>query len=83
MEPRAHRGPEPRRVRPSPGPGTDPHHLRPSEVDVNSTRGDLDVDNGGSPADGAPDGLVDEDSFEPRDAVKDDVARGILYMAVR
>jgi endonuclease I len=67
----------------SPGPGTDLHHLRPSEVGVNSTRGNLDFDNGGSPVEGAPDSLVDEDSFEPRDAVKGDVARGILYMAVR
>jgi endonuclease I len=67
----------------SPGPGTDLHHLRPSEVGVNSTRGNLDFDNGGSPVDGAPDSLVDEDSFEPRDAVKGDIARGILYMAVR
>jgi endonuclease I len=67
----------------SPGPGTDLHHLRPSEVGVNSIRGNLDFDNGGSPVDGAPDSLVDEDSFEPRDAVKGDIARGILYMAVR
>jgi len=67
----------------SPGPGTDLHHLRPSEVGVNSTRGNLDFDNGGSPVEGAPDSLVDGDSFEPRDAVKGDVARGILYMAVR
>jgi endonuclease I len=67
----------------SPGPGTDLHHLRPSEVGVNSTRGNLDFDNGGEPVSGAPDSLVDEDSFEPRDAVKGDIARGLLYMAVR
>lgn len=67
----------------SAGPGTDLHHLRPSEVGVNSTRGNLDFDNGGEPVDGAPDSLVDGDSFEPRDAVKGDIARGILYMAVR
>ncbi|MFC4852214.1 endonuclease I family protein [Actinophytocola glycyrrhizae] len=67
----------------SPGPGTDLHHLRPSEVGVNSTRGNLDFDNGGSPVDDAPESRVDEDSFEPRDAVKGDIARGILYMAVR
>lgn len=67
----------------SPGPGTDLHHLRPSEVGVNSTRGNLDFDNGGEPVPGAPDSHVDGDSFEPRDAVKGDIARGILYMAVR
>ena len=30
------------------GPGTDVHHLRPEDVTVNSTRGNLDFDNGGS-----------------------------------
>ena len=67
----------------SPGPGTDLFHLRPSEVGVNSTRGNLDFDNGGEPVAGAPGSFVDGDSFEPRDAVKGDIARGILYMAVR
>jgi endonuclease I len=67
----------------SPGPGTDLFHLRPCEVGVNSTRGNLDFDNGGEPVEGAPDNLVDGDSFEPRDAVKGDIARGIFYMAVR
>ncbi|MFD9863430.1 endonuclease I family protein [Streptomyces alboflavus] len=65
------------------GPGTDIHHLRPEDASVNSTRGNLDFDNGGSPVDEAPGSLVDNDSFEPRDAVKGDVARMILYMAVR
>ena len=32
---------------------------------------------------GAPGNYTDSDSFEPRDAVKGDVARMILYMAVR
>jgi len=67
----------------SAGPGTDLFHLRPSEVGVNSTRGNLDFDNGGEPVPDAPDSFVDGDSFEPRDAVKGDIARGILYMAVR
>ncbi|MGH4035648.1 endonuclease I family protein [Actinomycetota bacterium Odt1-20B] len=65
------------------GPGTDVHHLRPEDVTVNSTRGNKDFDNGGSPVDEAPGSLTDSDSFEPRDAVKGDVARMILYMAVR
>ena len=65
------------------GPGTDLHHLRPSIVNVNSTRSNLDFDNGGEEVDGAPGNFYDSDSFEPRDADKGDVARMILYMAVR
>ncbi|MFG2092486.1 endonuclease I family protein [Streptomyces sp. NPDC048612] len=65
------------------GPGTDIHHLRPEDVSVNSIRGNKDFDNGGSKVDEAPGSLSDDDSFEPRDAVKGDVARMILYMAVR
>lgn len=65
------------------GPGTDIHHLRPEDVQVNSIRGNKDFDNGGSPVGGAPGSYTDGDSFEPRDAVKGDVARMILYMAVR
>ncbi|MFG2988081.1 endonuclease I family protein [Streptomyces sp. NPDC048257] len=65
------------------GPGTDLHHLRPEDVTVNSTRGNKDFDKGGSPVSEAPGSLTDGDSFEPRDAVKGDVARMLLYMAVR
>ncbi|MGW8952348.1 endonuclease I family protein [Streptomyces sp. NPDC055709] len=65
------------------GPGTDIHHLRPEDVTVNSTRGNLDFDNGGDPVGEAPGSRSDGDSFEPRDEVKGDVARMILYMAVR
>ncbi|MEU0134602.1 endonuclease [Streptomyces sp. NPDC006296] len=67
----------------STGPGTDIHHLRPEDVQVNSVRGNKDFDNGGSAVSGAPGNYTDSDSFEPRDAVKGDVARMILYMAVR
>ncbi|MFI5561660.1 endonuclease I family protein [Amycolatopsis japonica] len=65
------------------GPGTDLHHLRAEDASVNSTRGNKDFDAGGSPVEEAPGSLTDDDSFEPRDAVKGDVARMILYMAVR
>ncbi|MDJ0383081.1 endonuclease [Streptomyces sp. G-G2] len=65
------------------GPGTDLHHLRPEDVTVNSTRGNKDFDKGGSPVAEAPGSFTDSDSFEPRDAVKGDVARMLLYMAVR
>ncbi|MGW0734924.1 endonuclease I family protein [Streptomyces sp. NPDC002851] len=67
----------------STGPGTDIHHLRPTDVTVNSIRGNKDFDDGGSEVDGAPGNFTDGDSFEARDAVKGDVARMILYMAVR
>ncbi|MBV1946364.1 endonuclease I family protein [Streptomyces sp. BV129] len=65
------------------GPGTDLHHLRPADVSVNSIRGNKDFDNGGSAVSGGGGSLTDSDSFEPRDADKGDVARMILYMAVR
>ncbi|MFJ9407469.1 endonuclease I family protein [Streptomyces sp. NPDC101393] len=65
------------------GPGTDIHHLRPADVSVNSTRGNKDFDKGGTEVGEAPGNYTDDDSFEPRDAVKGDVARMILYMAVR
>lgn len=65
------------------GPGTDLHHLRPTDVTVNSARGNLDFDNGGSENHEAPGNYADGDSWEPRDAVKGDVARMIFYMSVR
>ncbi|SCK31014.1 Endonuclease I [Streptomyces sp. WMMB 322] len=65
------------------GPGTDVHHLRPSDVQVNSIRGNKDFDEGGSEVEGAPGNFTDDDSYEPRDEVKGDVARMILYMDVR
>ncbi|MGF0177197.1 endonuclease I family protein [Streptomyces sp. Marseille-Q5077] len=78
---RARMGQEPRRLRHQHRTGI--HHLRPEDSSVNSTRGNLDFDNGGDPVDQAPGSRSDSDSFEPRDAVKGDVARMILYMAVR
>jgi endonuclease I len=65
------------------GPGTDLHHLRPEDVNVNATRGNLDFDIGGSTVSECTGCKYDGDSFEPRAAVKGDVARMIFYMAVR
>lgn len=65
------------------GPGTDIHHLRPTDVSVNATRGNKDFDLGGSPVAEAPGNYTDADSWEPRTAVKGDVARMLFYMAVR
>lgn len=65
------------------GPGTDLHHLRPADVQVNSIRSNKDFDDGGSAVDGAPDNYTDGDSYEPSDEWKGDVARMIMYMDVR
>ena len=65
------------------GPGTDLHHLRPEDVQVNSARGNKDFDNGGTAVSGAPGNRADADSWEPRAAVRGDVARMIFYMDVR
>ncbi len=65
------------------GPGTDVHHLRPEDVTVNSDRGNKDFDAGGSASSEAPGNYTDANSWEPRNAVKGDVARMIFYMAIR
>nr|WP_240519505.1 endonuclease [Amycolatopsis antarctica] len=65
------------------GPGTDVHHLRPTDVSVNAERGNKDFDMGGTESGEAPGNFTDDDSWEPRDEVKGDVARMIMYMAVR
>jgi endonuclease I len=65
------------------GAGTDLHHLRPTDTTVNSSRSNLDFDNGGSPHREAEGNFYDQDSWEPRDEVKGDVARMLFYMAVR
>lgn len=67
----------------SQGPGTDLHHLRAADVRTNSTRGNLDFDMGGNEYKGAPGNYYDNDSFEPHNRVKGDVARMLFYMAVR
>ncbi|WP_339213747.1 endonuclease [Solibacillus sp. FSL W8-0372] len=65
------------------GAGTDLHHLRPTDVSVNSSRSNLDFDNGGNEHSEARGNYYDSDSWEPRDSVKGDVARMLFYMAVR
>ncbi len=61
---------------------TDVHHLRPSEINANSTRGNKDYDYGGTST--YPTGnFYDSDSWEPRDEIKGDIARMMLYMSVR
>lgn len=65
------------------GPGTDLHHLRATDVSVNSSRGNLDFDNGGVSHSEATECKYDSDSWEPRDSVKGDIARMLFYMTVR
>ncbi|MEK3978686.1 endonuclease [Psychrobacillus sp. FSL K6-2836] len=65
------------------GPGTDIHHLRPTDVQVNGSRGNLDFDNGGSRVINCAQCKGDSDSFEPPNYVKGDVARILFYMATR
>ena len=63
--------------------GTDVHHLRPTDVQVNGDRGNLDFDYSDNPYPTIPGCFYDSDSWEPRDEVKGDVARMIFYMATR
>ncbi|MGG0658080.1 endonuclease [Rummeliibacillus pycnus] len=65
------------------GPGTDIHNLRPADVQVNSARGNLDFDIGGSAVINCSECKRDSDSFEPPNDVKGDVARILFYMATR
>ena len=67
----------------SPPCGTDVHHLRPTDVQVNGDRGNLDFDYSDNPYTTIPGCYYDSNSWEPRDEVKGDVARMIFYMATR
>ncbi|MEO0514921.1 MAG: endonuclease [Planctomycetota bacterium] len=69
-----------------PGPGTDLHHIRATDVSVNGARGNLSFDEGGRlyrDGDGPTRCRRDDDSWEPDDPVKGDVARMMFYMDVR
>jgi len=72
--------------------GTDLHHLRPCDSTVNSSKSNRDFDMGSSSYyDASPYGSYSSDTgcltasniWEPRDEDKGDVARMIMYMAVR
>ncbi|MGB0869962.1 MAG: endonuclease [Flavobacteriales bacterium] len=68
------------------GANTDAHHLRPSDMTINSARGYKDFDNGGSVVNNGStptDCKSTTNTWEPRDEVKGDVARMIFYMATR
>ena len=65
---------------------TDVHNLKPVDSSINTIRGEKDFDMGGDPV---FNGSVEttcfstNNTFEPRDEVKGDIARIILYMDVR
>ncbi len=65
--------------------GTDCHNLRPIDMSVNTTRSNKDFDNcpTGTQDAEATECYYTSDAWEPRDAVKGDVARIIFYMATR
>lgn len=70
----------------SPPAGTDLHHLRPADASVNSMKNNMDFDEGLTEyidASGATGCYYSTDVWEPRAAVKGDVARMIFYMATR
>ena len=62
---------------------TDLHHIRPAFGNVNSSRGTKDFDNGGKAHKLVENTYVDKDSWEPRPAIKGDIARMMFYMDVR
>jgi endonuclease I/endonuclease/exonuclease/phosphatase family metal-dependent hydrolase len=62
---------------------SDLHNLMPTDASVNQNRGSLNFDEGGQPEGEAPDTFLDGDSFEPRDAIKGDVARILFYVDTR
>lgn len=64
-------------------PYCDAHHLRPSTTKINSTRSNKDF---GEVPNATPDAYgnkTNNDLFEPRDEVKDDIARMMFYMETR
>lgn len=70
----------------NPPEGTDLHHLRPCDADVNTMKSNRDFSKGTSPYndDGIPTGCYTAPYiWEPRDEDKGDVARMMFYMAVR
>jgi len=66
------------------GAGTDVHHIRPSDIDVNSAKDNRWFDTCSTPylSTGCYTSSIDW-VWQPRDSVKGDVARMIFYMATR
>ena len=62
---------------------SDAHNLKPCDASINTDRGTKDFDNGGTQNTEATECYSTSTTWEPRDAVKGDVARIIFYMATR
>jgi endonuclease I len=62
---------------------TDIHHLRPVDRSVNTARSNKYFGEGGSQHSEATGCYYTSNTWEPRDAVKGDIARMLFYMAVR
>jgi len=62
---------------------TDIHHLRPVDRSVNTSRSNRYFDDGGTSHTEAIECNYTSSTWEPRDAVKGDIARMMFYMAVR
>ncbi len=62
---------------------TDLHHLRPTDKGVNADRGNKGFDFSDAPYLAIEGARIDQNSFEPPDRVKGDVARMMFYMDIR
>lgn len=62
---------------------SDVHNLKPADASVNVDRSNKDFDNGGVQHSEATECYYTDSTWEPRDAVKGDVARIIFYMSTR
>ena len=61
----------------------DLHNLKPADPSVNSSKGNKNFDNGGIQHDEAIECFFTQDTWEPADAVKGDIARILFYMDIR
>ena len=68
-----------------PGPYADVHHLRPADVNTNSSRGNKDFGfvTGTQTVVGVPDMLANSTTVYPNALYRGDVARNLFYVAVR
>lgn len=62
---------------------SDVHNLKPADASVNQSRSNKDFDNGGTQHPEATECYFTDHTWEPRDAVKGDIARIIFYMSTR
>jgi len=69
------------------GPGSDAHHLRPCDLSLNSSRGNLDFDEVSNGRYASENGIttqnkVGSNAFEPQDSAKGNIARIIFYVGM-